>query len=95
MVQDELPPEAAALDADQRAFLGRLGQGLEEGMDGQAIHDLIWELARGVEGTKPALLFQAIYLPLLGQTRGPRAGWFIALLGPAFCAGRFKQAASP
>ena len=41
-----------------------------------------------------AELFQAIYLSLLGKPRGPRAGAFLAILGPEFVAGRFRQAAT-
>jgi len=41
---------------------------------------------------RPAHLFQAIYLVLLGQPRGPRAGWFIAMIGPEFAAARFREA---
>ena len=57
------------------------------------MHDLIYALADEFEKTKPAALFQAIYRALLGKPRGPRAGWFITLLGPDFCAARFKEAA--
>ena len=32
-------------------------------------------------------------LDLLGKIRGPRAGSFIAILGPEFCARRFAEAA--
>ncbi len=91
-VQAELPEEARALAAEQRRFLGALSSMLEEGMTGEEIHNLIYDLAGGFEGVKPAALFQAIYLALLGKPRGPRAGWFIDLLGPSFCAMRFKEA---
>jgi lysyl-tRNA synthetase class 1 len=91
-VQESLPPEAAGLDGPQRAFLGRLSTMLREGMQGDEMHDLIYELAGEFEGVKPAALFQAIYIALLGKKRGPRAGWFIALLGPGFCAARFREA---
>ena len=91
-LQPELPSEAAELDAEQRSFLRRLGAELREGMDGDAVNDLIWKVAAGIEGVKPARLFQAIYIALLGKPRGPRAGWFIAAIGPAFCNARFEEA---
>jgi lysyl-tRNA synthetase class 1 len=92
-VQDELPAVARELDATQRAFLGRLADGLSEGLDGEAIHKVIYDLAGEFEGIRPARLFQAIYLALLGKARGPRAGAFIGLLGADFCARRFREAA--
>jgi lysyl-tRNA synthetase class 1 len=98
-VQDRLPAQADELDRDQRAFLGALANALDEGqqgqesMDGEAVHRAIWELAGRSESVKPAKLFEAIYVSLLGKTRGPRAGWFIAMLGPEACAARFREAA--
>ncbi len=87
-----LPPAAAALDDDRRAFLERLAGALHEGQSAEEIHQAIYAAAAG-SPRKPADLFEAIYLALLGRARGPRAGWFIALLGPAWCAGRFREAA--
>ena len=61
-------------------------------MDGTAVHEAIYETAGSIEDAKPGDLFQAIYVTLLGKARGPRAGWFIALLGPTFCRERFLEA---
>jgi lysyl-tRNA synthetase class I len=61
-------------------------------MSGAEVHDLIYEVAGGIEGARPGDLFRAVYLALLGKARGPRAGWFIALLGPVWCAARFEEA---
>ena len=63
-------------------------------MDGEAIHLLIYDLAKEFPGAKPAELFQALYVALLGRPRGPRAGSFIAALGPGFCASRFAEASA-
>jgi lysyl-tRNA synthetase class 1 len=58
------------------------------------IHKVIYELAGEYSAeTKPAKLFQAIYVALLGRTSGPRAGWFLAFLGPGVAAARFAEAA--
>jgi lysyl-tRNA synthetase class I len=62
-------------------------------MDGPAIHDTVYALAGELKPVPPAELFRAIYLALLGKPRGPRAGWFIEILGPGFCARRFAAAA--
>jgi lysyl-tRNA synthetase class 1 len=91
-VREALPPEAATLSGDQRSFLARLAEGLHDGLDGEAIHTRIYDLAGEFAETKPATLFQAIYLVLLGKPRGPRAGAFLSLLGPEFCAARFREA---
>jgi len=90
-----LPAEAAELSAGQRTFLARLAERLREGMDGPAVHAAVYELAGELAPLPPAELFRAIYLALLGKPRGPRAGWFIAILGPGFCARRFQEAAGP
>jgi lysyl-tRNA synthetase class 1 len=93
-VKSELPAEAATLTREQKAFLGRLAGGLTDAMDGEAVHLLIYALAKSFPEVKPAELFQALYIALLGKPRGPRAGAFIAALGPTFCAARFAEAAA-
>jgi lysyl-tRNA synthetase class 1 len=93
-VTPQVPPEAAALNGDQKSFLNRLASSLNDAMDGEAVHLLVYALAKEFPETKPALLFQAVYVALLGKPRGPRAGMFIAALGPAFCAARFAAAAA-
>lgn len=89
-----LPAETASLAPEQRRFLLALAERLSPAMRGEEVHTLVYDLAAGQEGVKAAVLFQAIYVALLGKPRGPRAGAFIAALGPAFCAERFREAAS-
>ncbi len=93
-MRKELPAEAAALDGDQKAFLSALANRLLPGQTGEAVHALVYELAQAHPASKPARLFQAIYLALLGKPKGPRAGAFIAALGPERCAARFREAAA-
>jgi lysyl-tRNA synthetase class 1 len=93
-VQTRLPPESAQLTASQRRFLGRLADELRGEMDGQGIHDRIWELAGGFEPTPAAELFRAIYVVLLGKPRGPRAGSFLTVLDREFVVRRFREAAT-
>jgi lysyl-tRNA synthetase class 1 len=93
-VRDTVPAESAGLAPAQRLFLTELAASLREGMDGEAVHALIYDLAQRTEGMSAADAFRAIYLALLGKTRGPRAGAFVALLGPSFCARRFREAAA-
>jgi len=91
-VQKELPSAVADLDDDQRRFLGELAVRLTDQLEGDGIHDVIYEVAGGFEGVKPGRLFQSIYVALLGKARGPRAGWFVSLLGVPFCVDRFREA---
>ncbi|MCP3979881.1 MAG: lysine--tRNA ligase [bacterium] len=92
-VQSELPRVAGELDEQQKKFLGRLGRELTGEMGGDDVHKLVYSIAEEFSDSKPARLFEAIYVSLLGQTRGPRAGWFIVFLGAEFCANRFLEAA--
>jgi lysyl-tRNA synthetase class 1 len=92
-VRETLPAEAEALSPAQRRFLGRLADEIEDGMDGDTVHSLIYRLAGEVPQAKPAELFESIYISLLGKRKGPRAGWFVSLLGASFCAQRFRVAA--
>jgi lysyl-tRNA synthetase class 1 len=92
-VAPEVPPEATGLSEVQKRFLGVLAERLEDGMDGEVIHQVIYDLAGEYKGeAKPAQLFQAVYVALLGKTSGPRAGWFLAFLGPRLAAKRFAEA---
>jgi lysyl-tRNA synthetase class 1 len=91
-VQPTLPAEIEGLSVDQRRFLGRLADGLHEGMDGAAIQERIWEVAGEFEDVRPPDLFQAIYLALLGKAKGPRAGAFLSVLGVGVVAERFREA---
>jgi lysyl-tRNA synthetase class 1 len=92
-VQERLPDAARELPASSRELLGRLARALDDAMDAETIHRTIYELATG-SGVAPAEAFRAIYVALLGKPRGPRAGWFLSLLGPSFCAARFREAAA-
>ncbi|HUC43923.1 MAG TPA: lysine--tRNA ligase [Candidatus Sulfotelmatobacter sp.] len=91
-VSETLPAAAGALTPDQRDFLARLASRLTDAMTGEEVHLLVYDLAQAFPHAKPAELFQAIYIALLGKPRGPRAGFFIAALGPSACAARFREA---
>ncbi len=93
-VTSGVPSQAALLGPDQRAFLSRLSKSLRPTMDGEAVHLMIYDLAKEFPHTKPAELFQALYVALLGKPKGPRAGLFVAALGAEFCASRFAEAAA-
>jgi lysyl-tRNA synthetase class 1 len=92
-VQDQLPPAAHELTAEQKQALQLLGERLQPGMTGEQIHQLIYALKDEL-GTRPDLLFKAIYAVLLDKSQGPRAGWFLSTLEPTFVKQRFAEAAA-
>jgi lysyl-tRNA synthetase, class I len=91
-VQKELPEPAKSLDPLQGAVLLRLAEGLRPGQSGEEIHTLIYDLAKGAGLAKPATAFEAIYRAFLGQSKGPRAGWFLAFLDRDFVLRRLREA---
>ncbi len=87
-VREELPPEAASLDEEQRRYLGVVAGKIEDGMDGDAVQDLLYGTAAGM-GLKPKAAFGAVYTALLGKKSGPKAGPFVAELDIGFVRERF------
>ena len=93
-VLDELPEVAREMNAAQRRFLATLADRIAPGMTGDEIHRLIYELASSLSAeARPAELFEAIYVAILGRSQGPRAGWFLAFLGSEFTKRRLGEAA--
>jgi lysyl-tRNA synthetase, class I len=96
-VRAELPPAAASLDDQQRAFLAELaGRAADSDADtprgGDAWQATIFETAAGLD-LLAGRAFQALYLALLGRPNGPRAGWLLASLEPGFVIARLREAA--
>ncbi len=84
----EVPPEAADLDTEQRRYLAVVAERLEDGMDGDAVQDLLYSTAVEL-GLKPKAAFGAVYTALLGRKSGPKAGPFVAGLDAGFVRQRF------
>ena len=102
-VRDTRPDEASGLDADQRVFLGALAgvvasdatSGSATGLaGGDAWQTAIFATAAGL-GLPPGKAFAALYVAFLGRPSGPRAGWLLAGLEPAFVARRLGEIADP
>jgi lysyl-tRNA synthetase, class I len=76
-VQDELPQ--VELTKEQKDFLTKLSEAVAtmKEPEAQAMHDAIYA-AKG--DMSPAEAFQTLYRLILGQDKGPRAGWFLASL---------------
>ena len=94
--REGLPEAAGQLDAGQRRFLARLAEraSREEPASGDAWQTLIFAVAtdEGVPGRKA---FEAIYAAFLDRPNGPRAGWLLASLDPAFVVARASEAGGP
>ncbi len=87
-VQDELPE--VELSDVQQVFLGKLAQVVaREALDGQGMHDAIYEAAVAAE-LKPGQAFVALYRVILGQDSGPKAGWFLASLDQKWLVERLR-----
>ena len=75
---------------DEREFLRMYAERLQETMNPEQIHSLVYDVSREV-GIKPAKAFQAIYKAILNKTYGPRAGYFIKSLGIEWVKERLRQ----
>jgi lysyl-tRNA synthetase class 1 len=92
--EDALPPEAADLDDDQRAYAARLADAVEAAppASGDAWQTAIYDAATAA-GLPAGRAFAALYLAFLGRSNGPRAGWLLASLDPSFVVRRLREAA--
>ncbi len=92
--RDALPEEAAGLEADQKGYCAALASAAEAEKpgSGDAWQALIFRLA-GDAGLGSGRAFAALYAAFLGRTNGPRAGWLLASLEPAFVVERLRAAA--
>jgi lysyl-tRNA synthetase, class I len=91
--QDAVPVSVNELDPAQRRFLARLGEraSREEPASGDAWQTLIFSVATD-EGVPGRRAFEAIYRAFLDRPNGPRAGWLLASLDPAFVVARATEA---
>lgn len=94
VIHDVLPAGVAALDDTQHDYLAALAEAATTNppTGGEAWQALIFEIARQ-RGLRPADAFGAIYGAFLDRPNGPRAGWLLASLAPAFVIGRLNDAA--
>jgi len=93
-VQEELPSKIKELEKDQKIFLRKLADLIEnEDLNDEKLHNRIYELFRNI-GIGAREAFQAIYLSLLGRKSGPRAAWFILSLDEEFVLNRFREVAT-
>jgi len=93
-VQDELPSAVEALDGLQRSFLAALAEAVGETppTTGEGWQTAIFDVARALD-LPAGRAFDALYRAFLGRPNGPRAGWLLASLDPAFVVRRLREAA--
>ncbi|MGC9553801.1 MAG: lysine--tRNA ligase [Thermoplasmatota archaeon] len=90
-VQDSLP--GIEISGEMRAFFVSLAAALgEQPWDAEAIHQTIHAVAQE-QGMPAGRAFRYLYMIVLGQTKGPRAGYFIHSLGREFMLERLAAAA--
>jgi lysyl-tRNA synthetase, class I len=94
MVHERLPASARALDEAQRTFLGSLGARLAtlQPWTGEVLQAAVFDAAREL-GLPAGRAFTALYVAFLDRQNGPRAGWLLASLEPAFVRDRLRGAA--
>jgi lysyl-tRNA synthetase class 1 len=93
-VHDDLPAAAAELDDPQRRFLADLAASIGDAPGGSGDDWQAAIFAVSKESDLPAgRAFDAIYRAFLGRSNGPRAGWLLASLDPAFVVERLRAAA--
>lgn len=91
-IQDEVPAEAKDLSQQQREFLHGLGDFLNQNPEatGEEIQGYIHDQKRALE-IEPKVIFEAIYLSILGRDSGPKAGWLMEALDKEFLVKRFSE----
>jgi lysyl-tRNA synthetase class 1 len=90
-VQKQLPLEAQDLSKEQKEFLKKIAEELNEKWTGEDLQTKIYELGKelGLNGKQS---FAAIYLSLIGKDHGPKAAWLILSLEKEFVEKRFNEA---
>ncbi|MCS7143655.1 MAG: lysine--tRNA ligase [Archaeoglobaceae archaeon] len=76
---------------EEKKFLESYAKKLQEEMDAEEIHKLVYEVAREI-GIDVNTAFKAIYRVLVGKDHGPRLGYFIKSLGIEWVKKRFHEA---
>jgi len=74
--------DSGAFTDVQKDYLNKLADKITTApktADGEWFHKAIYGLAEEV-GVVPKDLFMALYKALIGQSSGPRAGWFLSIL---------------
>ncbi len=94
-VLPELPPDIQLSDG-QRRYLREAASLVGSVTDPEAMQNELYEVAKRVGLTRDGKVsrdaFASIYLAFLGKPNGPKAGWLLATLDPAFVRRRLEEA---
>lgn len=92
-ISKNLPEQVKDLNKKQKEFLKKLAESFKkQKWEAEGLHNKIYEILKDLK-LDPSLAFSAIYISLLGQKSGPKAGWFLTVLKQEFVIERFKKAA--
>lgn len=90
-IQKQLPKEVRDLKQEQRKFLRKILELIEQqGWTGEDLHSEIHEIRKKLN-IDPREAFSSIYLIFTGKDSGPQAGWFLASLDRKFVLKRLKD----
>jgi lysyl-tRNA synthetase class 1 len=94
-VQDQLPAATAGLPEALRSMLAALAERLAstQPWTGDVLQAAVFDEAK-TAGIPAGRAFAALYTAFLDRPNGPRAGWLLASLDPAFVRERLRQAAA-
>ncbi len=87
-------PEGLELSDSQRKALALIADRVEAGLRNEELHAAIFDIAKKELLIPPKEAFQALYRVLLARDSGPKAGWFLSALDPAYVTKQFRTAAS-
>ena len=93
-VVDALPESVSELPEEQKKVLGFVAEWLEKNpaAEGDEIHQAIYNISKENE-IGMGKICQAFYKAMIDKNRGPRAGWFIAMVGTDVVSKRLREAA--
>ena len=83
------------LSDEQKKVLGLIAEWLDKNpnADGDQIHQAIYDISKE-NNIGMGKVCQAFYKAMIDKNRGPRAGWFIAMVGSDLVSKRLKEAAN-
>lgn len=91
-VQKKLP--SIKFTNEEKKLLAEIARNASEShWTAEEIHNVIYEIVSKHQ-ISPKKAFTAVYKAILGETRGPRAGFFLSNLDYQFVINRFKEASS-
>lgn len=95
-VQEKLPDAVFSFNEKERYALEILAAKMEGLLEWNAenLHNAVYKTGEEAD-INPKEIFTCIYKAILGQERGPRAGWFLEALGKEFVTRRIVEAVSP